>query len=134
MEEQVLVADSVKSTRCPQKATNDEYQYSIGDLLQKLKSYVTDMEINFSYARLRSQMTRHFGERIALTSVPGGRVLLTFAHRTSAILNDAWYAAKSENMKAERLRIVESPASIIRDHISYNIIYHNNISYTFLAL
>jgi len=59
--------------------SNDDCQFSIGELLHKLKSFLANPLITFSYQRLKIHLVHHFGERITLTSIPGGRILLTFA-------------------------------------------------------
>lgn len=113
---------------------NDECQYSINELVLKLSEYLPMEYPNMTRKTLKMKLEKHYGDRVVITSVPGGNSILTFLDVNSQILNDHWYKARVANVEDERQRIIETAACIIREDIlksTYDTENYENVNTMF---
>jgi len=96
---------------------HDECQYSLEQLHEKLRQFSTDGSLNCNEKTLKRKLIHHFGDDVIITSIPGRKNVACFRDTGYKIINNSWYAARSADEKAERLRIVKAAAAIIREDI-----------------
>ena len=116
---------------------NDECQYAISELLAKFKSLIPSHYEAVSSQTLKKKLIDHFGARITITNVLGGKSILTFTANSCSIFNTAWYSERARNcsdVEFERKKILEAAVEIIRDDISKRIYerdYYSSIDQMF---
>ena len=96
---------------------NEECQYSINELLQKLTEYLPPSAALCSEKTLKNKLKEHFQEDVVIASRRGKPPVVCFRDTGFKILNNAWYEQRLQNPEAERLRIVKAAAAIIREDI-----------------
>jgi len=118
---------------CEFMEDNDECQYAIVDLRSKFRSFFDADDNDISSQYLKQKLGDHFGSRIVITSVPGGKSVLTFISNVSAVFNSAWYtnrASQCTDAQSERTRIIQAAVEVIAEDISTRI--YDNESYSSL--
>ncbi len=96
---------------------NDECQYSLEELFDKLSEYLPDSISVCSERSMKRKLLDHFGDDIIITCLPGKKSVICFRNTGYKILSSAWYTQKSQDQKQERLRIVKTAAAIVREDI-----------------
>jgi len=82
---------------------NDECQYSIDELFQKLKQCLPHSAELCSEKTFKRKLKEHFKEDALITSTHGKTSVVCFKD-TGFILKNAWYEQRLHNPEAERLR------------------------------
>ena len=65
---------------------------------------------------MKSKLMEHFGDRIIQTEINGKPNVVTFRSTAKAILQD-FYAHKKDDPEADKMRIIETAAKLIKDDI-----------------
>ena len=97
---------------------NDECQYSITELEEKVNE-----ECSHAYSRkyLNFFLPKTSGDSITITELLGKNGVVLFNDTTEKIIHSKWYTDKACDVKAERKRIVETEAAIVREDVRSNI-------------
>ena len=96
---------------------NDECQYSVEELHEKLGEYLPACTSVCSEKNMRKKLVDHFGDDVIITSLHGRKPVVCFRDTGFKIINSSWYTQKSQDPAEERLRIVKTAAAIIREDI-----------------
>ena len=91
---------------------NDECQYSIAELEKKVNE-----ECSHAYSRkdLKEKLLKTFGDNI--TELTGKDGVVLFSDTAEKIIHSKRYTDKACDVKAERKRIVETAAAIVREDV-----------------
>jgi hypothetical protein len=96
---------------------NDECQYSVDELLNKLAEYLPQSKELCSDKTLKNKLEEHFRDAVIIASRRGKTPVVCFKDTGFKILNNAWYERRLLNPEEVRLRIVKTAAAIIREDI-----------------
>ena len=85
----------------------------MGDYLKELDSGAEP----YSKKWMREKLLEHFGQRIVICSLNGKPDVVTFLAKASTILHDFYGESKNEDPEAEKLRMIETVAKLIKNYI-----------------
>ena len=97
---------------------NDDEQTTIQDLIHKMDEFLdgTDSE-SYGFTYMKDQLQKHFGDNITITEINGKLNVVTFRHKVSAILHDFYSQPKKSNNTAEKMRLIETAAKLIKSDV-----------------
>lgn len=95
---------------------NNDSQFTLKELKDVLTGYVPDDKT------IISRVQQKYLTNIVITKKVGAFTIISFRDAQGNILSRAWYESKKIDPEAERLRIVEAAAAIIREDIRTSIV------------
>jgi len=107
----------------------DENQYNIADLKNKFRSFLESDDDGFCTNHLQRKLKDYFGSRVAITSLPGRKSLLTFTSSLAAILNRAYYvnrASHCRDAQSEENQMIEAALDVNFEDISIGVFENNS--------
>jgi 5'-3' exonuclease len=97
---------------------NDEEQMTINALMNKMKEFLEDTNLEpYGFTHMKEKLIDHFGERIIITEINGIQNIVTFRGTVSVILNDFYKQPKDSDPEAEKLRLIETAANLIKSDV-----------------
>lgn len=97
---------------------NDEEQMTINSLINKMKEFLEDTNLEpYGFTHMKEKLLDHFGDRIIITEINGIQNIVTFRGTASVILNDFYQQPKDSDPEAEKLRLIETAANLIRSDV-----------------
>lgn len=116
--------------------SNEECQYSVSELKAVMERYFEENDIDgcgYSVKQLKRKLIVRFGDRIHVTEIPGKDGIVTFKDKSYRILHNQWYNDRLSDEVAEKRRIVETAAAIVRDDIRDRVFDCSSYSTPFSA-
>lgn len=96
---------------------NDDEQITINDLVRRMEDNLQGSEHEaYGYTHMKSKLKEHFGDRIIETNINGKPNVVTFRSTAKAILQ-GFYSNREAYPEAEKMRIIETAAKLIKDDI-----------------
>lgn len=95
---------------------NNDSQFTLKELKDVLTGYVPDDKT------IITRLQQKYLTDIVITKKVGAFTIISFRDAQANILSKAWYESKKIDPEAERLRIVEAAAAIIREDIRTSIV------------
>ena len=97
---------------------NDEEQITINDLIVKMEEYLVNTDFEpYSFPYMKKRLLEHFKERIIITELDGKANVVTFRSTASHILHQFYDSPKNDDSEAEKLRLIETAAKLIKNDI-----------------
>ena len=97
---------------------NDDEQISINDLTLKMKEFLEGTTYEpYSFKHMKQKLLSHFGEKIIISNSCGKKNIVTLTSTASSILEQFYKMPKQENTAAEKLRIIETAAKLLKNDI-----------------
>lgn len=97
---------------------NDEEQMTINSLINKMREFLDDTNLEpYGFTHMKEKLLDHFGDRIIITEINGIQNIVTFRGTASVILNDFYQQPKDSDPEAEKLRLIETAANLIRSDV-----------------
>ena len=97
---------------------NDDEQTTINDLIEKMKEYLGESDhAPYQFTYMKDQIKQHFGNKIVITEINGKTNVVTFRSTASAILHDFYCQTKQDDSGADKMRIIETAAKLIKSDI-----------------
>ena len=97
---------------------NDEEQITISDLIVKMEEYLVNTDFEpYSFPYMKKRLLEHFKERIIITELDGKANVVTFRSTASHILHQFYDSPKNDDSEAEKLRLIETAAKLIKNDI-----------------
>jgi hypothetical protein len=95
---------------------NDDELTTIQDLIHTMEDFLADTDCEpYAFTYMKEQLQKHFGDRITITDIKGRSNVVTFGETASALIQDFYYQPKQGNCDAEKLRLVETAAKLIKN-------------------
>lgn len=66
---------------------------------------------------IKSRLINKFSDQVIFSSRMGGNTYACFSNHLYAIFTDAWYITRSNNIKEEEIKLIDSAAELIRRKI-----------------
>lgn len=96
---------------------NDDEQITINDLVKKMSEFIEpDTCDPYSFKHMKSELIRHFGDRIIITDINGRANVVTFRSTASKILSDFHNKPPTDDLQ-EKIQIIETAAKLIKNDI-----------------
>lgn len=99
---------------------SDDEQISISDLVKKMAEYLKELDPAaepYCNKWMRDKLLKHFGNRILICTVNGKPDVVTFSAKAQTILHDFYEDKKKDDPEAEKIRIIEAAAKMIKSDI-----------------
>lgn len=97
---------------------NDEEQISINDLIEKMGNFLQGTGLQpYGFTFMKEKLQENFGDEIIITEINGCPNIVTFRSTASSILNAFYRQPKSEDLEAEKMRLIEAASNLIRTDI-----------------
>ena len=97
---------------------NDEEQTTISDLIHRMAECLADTDSEpYGFTYMKEQIKQQFGNRIVITEVNGKTNVVTFWSNAATILQDFHSHQKQESPEAEKIRIIQTAAKLIKSDI-----------------
>ena len=104
---------------------NDDEQITINDLVTRMENNLAGSEHGaYSYPHMQQKLKERFGERIIKTEISGKPNVVTFRDKAETVLHD-FYCHRKGDPDADKMRIVETVAKLIRDDIKAVMTSHS---------
>ena len=71
----------------------------------------------YSFKHMKQKLLSHFGEKIIISNSCGKKNIVTLTSTASSILEQFYKMPKQENTAAEKLRIIETDAKLLKNDI-----------------
>ena len=98
--------------------SNDEEQITINELIDKMKEYLEDTDFQpYSFPYMKKRINDHFKDRIIITELDGKSNVVTFRSTAFNILHQFYESPKTDDPEAEKFRIIETAAKLIKNDI-----------------
>ena len=94
---------------------NDDCQFSLHELLLLVEDPKPDIKT------LKNKLLEHYGDKIIITANNNKVPTVCLKSVGHSILSDAWYENRKSDPKAEKLRVIEMAANIIREEITSTV-------------
>lgn len=101
---------------CSYMESSEECQFSINELMCKMKELIDDEEC-YSEKHLLRKLDAHYGRQISISTLNGQNSIISFSGTAKKILVDSWYESRNKSEVDERRRIVETAARIVREDV-----------------
>ena len=95
---------------------NDDEQVTIGDLVLKMREYCEDP---YSTKYMKKKLRNHFGNDLLITNINGKPDVATFWNTAADIFDKFYQTPKETDPEAERMRVIQTAAHLIRNNINY---------------
>jgi hypothetical protein len=96
---------------------NDDEQVTISDLIDKMKEFLTNTDIEpYSFPHMKSELKRHFQDRIVITEINGKQNVVTLTTTASKILHN-FHQQTQQKEGDEKNQIIEAAAKLIKQDI-----------------
>jgi len=83
-----------------------------------MEKYLEDSEEHaYSAVYMKAKLKEHFGDKIVITTIKKKANVVTFQRRATSIVNQFYSQPKTEDFEAEKARIIETAAKLIRSDI-----------------
>ncbi|GBN73124.1 hypothetical protein AVEN_171913-1 [Araneus ventricosus] len=96
---------------------DDECQYSVHELLSKLREFSVDRGDFYSYTQMKDLPKKKYCEIVNIIEGRGKGTFLAFKDGSKKILHQTWFKKREKTSLRERKRIVLTAARIIREDI-----------------
>ena len=91
---------------------------TINALINKMKEFLEDTNLEpYVFTHMKEKLLYHFGERIIITEINGIQNIVTLRGTDSLILNDFYKQPKDSDPEAEKVRLIETAAILIRSDV-----------------
>ena len=102
---------------------NDEEQFTISDLGNKMKEFLTDKESTpYGYQHLKQKLMEQYGDSIYLAKDGGVHDIVTMREKTSQILRSYFKShGKEEDEETLKSAIIKTAARLIRSDTKTNV-------------
>ena len=102
---------------CNYLEENDECQYSLKELMEKMKSFYDgdpDGDKVYETKYLRDKLAQHFGDQVIITRLKGRQDnVVTFRDMGYKLFKDKWESDKKANVTAEKQKIIVTQGTLI---------------------
>ena len=96
---------------------NDDEQITIHNLINHMRSVIAEENCEpYNFPYMKSQLLKHFGERIIIAEINGKPNVVTFHSTASRILHD-FHSQKHKDPEQEKAQITKTAAQLINNDI-----------------
>jgi len=96
---------------------NDEEQTTVNDLILRMAQNLGQDNEPYSFKYMKEMLHEHFGENIVITDISGIANVVTFRRKAASILTKFFQQSRLLDCELEKLRVVETAASLIKSDI-----------------
>ena len=113
-----LIIESYRKRTANESEEVDDEQITIHDLINHMRSVITEENCEpYSFPFMKSQLLKHFGERIIIAEINGKPNVVTFHSTASKILHD-FHSQKHKDPEQEKAHIIKTAALLIKNDIT----------------
>ena len=106
----------IKVTEYP-KANNEE-QTTIYDLIDKMGELLHSTGLEpYGFMYMKTNLPKHFGDGIIIAEMHGYKNIVALKGTASSVLKDLYQRPKLPDAETEKMRAIETAASLIKDDI-----------------
>ena len=106
---------------------NDEEQTTIHDIIHKMKEFLVDTDCEpYGFTYMKEQLQKYFGDKITITDIKGRSNVVTFRDTAFAIIQELYNQPKDTNCDAEKLRLIETAAKLIKSDVK-SVVQSNEV-------
>lgn len=97
---------------------NDDEQITVTDLVARMENLLRQSEcVAYTGKHMKNKLMEHFSDKIVFTEINGRSDVVTLKSKASSILYNFYKAPKSEDPEAEKIRVIQMAAELIKSDI-----------------
>lgn len=96
---------------------NDEETTTLADLTEKMHQILGSSADAYSFTYMKQRILDKFGGKVMIAEVIGKEDVVTFRSTASQILHNYSHQQKQENSEAEKMRLIDAAAKLVKNDI-----------------